>query len=339
MDQMNATAVGILLSLLYIRDVTICFLPEHPRFMKKILLFAAALGALTLGMRAQTVIYSEGFESFNAGDYVGTSPIWTTWTAGQEGTSADAQVTTDFAQEGTKSLHIYQEAAAGGPMDVVMLAGLSEGTYDCSFWMYVPSGASGYYNFQEDMTPGVGWAFEATFGSDGSIAVVKDAAEVATGTFPFDTWFQMHHVMDLDGDAITMLINNPEMGSFVFDSPFGGINFFGFGDGVALGSYYVDGVAIIDGVPSSIGETPAAAPVRPTLSYYPNPARDAIFLKSNTAEGTVRIRTLNGQLAHEQRMTGLDRGQRVSFNLPSGIYFVELTAGGQRIMQRLIVEH
>jgi hypothetical protein len=38
-------------------------------------------------------------------------------------------------------------------------------------------------------------------------------------------------------------------------------------------------------------------------------------------------------------MTGLDRGQRVSFNLPSGIYFVELTAGGQRIMQRLIVEH
>jgi hypothetical protein len=307
--------------------------------MKKPLLLAAALGALTLGLQAQAVIYSEGFESFNVGDYVGSSPIWTTWTAGQEGTTADAQVSADFAQEGTKSLHIYQTAAAGGPMDVVMLAGLTEGAYDCSFWMYVPSGASGYYNFQEDMTPGIGWAFEATFGSDGAISVVKDAAEVATGTFPFDTWFQMHHVMDMDGDAITMRINSTDMGSFVFDSSFGGINFFGFGDGVALGSYYVDGVSIAEGVPSSIGDSPAAAPVRPTLSFYPNPARDAIVLKSNTAEGTVRIRTLNGQLAHEQRMTGLDRGQRVNFNLPSGVYFVELTTGGQRIMQRLIVEH
>ena len=104
-------------------------------------------------------------------------------------------------------------------------------------------------------------------------------------------------------------------------------------------SYYVYGVTIAEGVPSSIGEVPAAAPVRPTLSFYPNPARDAIVLKSNTTEGTVRIRTLNGQLAYEQRMHGLDRGQRVNFNLPSGVYFVELTTGGQRIMQRLIVEH
>jgi hypothetical protein len=38
-------------------------------------------------------------------------------------------------------------------------------------------------------------------------------------------------------------------------------------------------------------------------------------------------------------MSGLERGQRLSFNLQSGIYFVELTAGGQRTMQRLVVEH
>jgi hypothetical protein len=307
--------------------------------MKKPLLLAAAFAVCNLGLQAQAVIYSEGFESFNVGDYIGSSPIWNTWTAGQEGTDVDAQISADFAQEGTKSLHIFQTAAAGGPMDVVMLAGLTEGAYDCSFWMYIPSGSSGYYNFQEDMTPGIGWAFEATFGSDGSISVVKDAAEVATGTFPFDTWFQMHHVMDMDGDAITMRVNNTDLGSFVFDSPFGGINFFGFGDGVALGSYYIDGVTIAEGVPSSIGETPAVAPVRPSLSFYPNPARDAIVVKSNTTEGLVRIRTLNGQLAHEQRINGLDHGQRLSFNLPSGVYFVELTTGGQRIMQRLIVEH
>ncbi len=307
--------------------------------MKKLLLSAAAFIAISAGMTAQTVIYSEGFESFNVGDYVGTSPIWTTWVAAQEGTDADAQVTAEVAHEGTNSLHIFQTAAAGGPMDVVMLAGLTEGAYDCSFWMYVPAGASGYYNFQEDMTPGVGWAFEATFNGDGTISVVKDAAEVATGTYPFDTWFQMHHVMDMDGDAITMAIDGTSMGSFLFDSPFGGINFFGFGDGVALGSYFVDDVAIAEAVPSSVVAPSAGAPARLSLSFSPNPARDAITLKSSASEGTVRVRALNGQLVHEQRMSGLERGQRLSFNLQSGIYFVELTAGGQRTMQRLVVEH
>lgn len=307
--------------------------------MKHLLLTAAAFVTFASGMSAQTVIYAEGFESFNVGDYVGSSPIWTTWTAGQEGTDADAQVTSEVAHEGVNSLHIYQTAAAGGPMDVVMLAGLSEGAYDCSFWMYVPSGASGYYNFQEDMTPGVGWAFEATFGADGSISVVKDAAEVATGTFPFDTWFQMHHVMDMDGDAITMGIDGTTMGSFLFDSPFGGINFFGFGDGTALGSYFVDDVAIAEAVPSSVVAPAAAEPTRLSLGFSPNPARDAITVKSNATEGTVRVRALNGQLVHEQRLTGLDRGQRLNFNLQSGIYFVELTSNGQRTMQRLVVEH
>ena len=36
--------------------------------MKKLLLSAAAFIAISAGMTAQTVIYSEGFESFNVGD-------------------------------------------------------------------------------------------------------------------------------------------------------------------------------------------------------------------------------------------------------------------------------
>jgi hypothetical protein len=149
----------------------------------------------------------------------------------------------------------------------------------------------------------------------------------------------MHHVMDMDGDAITMAIDGTSMGSFLFDSPFGGINFFGFGDGGALGSYFEDDVAIAEAVPSSVVAPSAVAPARLSLSFSPNPARDAITLKSSASEGTVRVRALNGQLVHEQRMSGLERGQRLSFNLQSGIYFVELTAGGQRTMQRLVVEH
>ena len=55
----------------------------------------------------------------------------------------------------SNSVHIYAATAAGGPMDVVLLAGLDEGVYDASMWMYIPDGSSAYYNVQEDQSPGV----------------------------------------------------------------------------------------------------------------------------------------------------------------------------------------
>ena len=51
---------------------------------------------------------------------------------------------------GANSLHIFATSAAGGPLDVVMLAGLNEGVYVGSWMMYVTDGNSAYYNVQED---------------------------------------------------------------------------------------------------------------------------------------------------------------------------------------------
>ena len=47
-------------------------------------------------------------------------------------------------------------------MDLYFPIGL-ETTYDVSFNLYVPSGYSAYINVQEQLSPGVAWAFDIVF--------------------------------------------------------------------------------------------------------------------------------------------------------------------------------
>ena len=199
-------------------------------------------------------LYEEGFEGFAPGDYVTDSPIWIPWAPGQEGTDGDAQISDEQAHTGENSLHIYANSAAGGPLDVVMLVGLDEGVYTASWMMYVTDGNSAYYNIQEDVSPGVGWAFDVTFAFTGDLQVVMDGATVGSGVFPIEEWFEVRHDLDLDNDMITLTIAGNVVGSFTFDSPFGGVNFFGYGDGTTVGNWFVDDMEIHDGTE---GEDPA----------------------------------------------------------------------------------
>jgi hypothetical protein len=110
--------------------------------------------------------------------------------------------------------------------------------------MFIPETYSGYYNIQEDTAPGVGWAFDVTFASSGDFQVVADAVTVAVGSFPLGQWFEIHHLVDMDNDTVTLTIDGVTGNSFPFDSPFGGINFFSYGDGVSLPFYIVDDIEI-----------------------------------------------------------------------------------------------
>ena len=199
-------------------------------------------------------IYSQSFEGFSPGDYVSDDPNWITWGAGQEGTDGDAQISDEQAHTGENSLHIYANSAAGGPLDVVMLVGLDEGVYTASWMMYVTDGNSAYYNIQEDVSPGVGWAFDVTFAFTGDLQVVMDGATVGSGVFPIEEWFEVRHDLDLDNDLITLTIAGNVVGSFTFDSPFGGVNFFGYGDGTTVGNWFMDDMEIHDGTE---GQVPA----------------------------------------------------------------------------------
>ena len=298
--------------------------------MKNILLLAGLV--FSVSAISQDILYDEGFEGFAVGDFVSDSPVWATWD-NAPGSLTDAQITDEQAHEGANSLKIYAGSPAGGPMDVIMTAGLDGDVYDCSFWMYIPTGATGYFNLQEDQAPGVGWAYEVTFEGDGSMIIVADAVEVGSGSFPLDTWFHVSNLMDMDSDNVTVAVDGTTVGNFMFDSPFGAINFYAAGDGVNLPTYYIDDYMIATATPSNVAEATNAI----GFTFGPNPAANYINIQGQPSDATLRIHALNGQLVLEQNMTSLDRGARVELDLDNGIYFVELVSGTQRTTQRLVI--
>lgn len=296
------------------------------------ILFGAALGVVH-PVSGQTY-YEQNFDGFAVGDYIGSQDSWMTW-SDNPGSTEDAQISDDFAASGANSLHIFQTAQAGGPMDVVFVSGISEGHINVSFKMYVPSGGSAYYNFQEATTPGTAWAFDVVFANVGQFLVSIDQTPAGTGDFPLDAWFEMNHDINLDTDEVTISIDGTEVGTFAYDgAAFGGINFFGFGDEIELGNYFIDDLMVAEAV--SVQEF---APASLEFNMGPNPARNSIVLQSNVDNAQVRVLGLNGQLVQQMNGLNLRQGFRMDFNLNEGIYFVEVVNAGQRSIQRLVVQN
>lgn len=287
------------------------------------------MATMSLGQQ----LYVEDFEGYAAGDYVTTdNPLWTTWT-NNPGTDEDGLITNSEAHSGANSLNIIGQS---GPMDVVLIAGLTSGSYECNWFMKIPANYAGYYNVQENTVPGVAWAFETTFAEDGTFEVVMDANVVASGSYPVDQWFELKHQVDLDNDFIQIYINDVWAGAWTFDSNLGGVNFFGTGTATAVGNWFLDDLSI--GLATF---TLNAAEVEPQLelSFGPNPATNTINLVGNVDQAWVRILGLNGRLVHESLVNGLNRGAQLDLNLVDGIYFIELTEGERRTMQRLVISH
>ena len=298
--------------------------------MKQFLLPCALLFCGSLF--AQTPILEEDFEAYEVGAYIGeSSSVWSTW-SGTTGTDEDGIVSDDYANSGTKSLNIFG-SAAGGPMDVYLPMGLDD-PYEVSFQILIPTGSSAYMNIQENLAVAVAWAFDLVFDTNGNVNLSIDETPVTEwGSAPFDhdAWNAVNLFMDPVSDRAEIYINGQLLGNIPFDAQIGGINFFGFGDGVSAGLYYIDDVVVVECETVGVEETDLA------LSFGPNPATDFIQLSSNTAEGTVRIMALNGQIVAEHYLTSLESGSRINLDLDNGIYLVELTSNDISTMRKLVV--
>ena len=67
---------------------------------------------------AQT--FSDDFESYTIGSYLGSSSAdWTTW-SGTEGGAEDVQITDNNASSGSNSIYFSSTSPNGGPADVVL---------------------------------------------------------------------------------------------------------------------------------------------------------------------------------------------------------------------------
>lgn len=283
-------------------------------------------------------LLSEDFEGYAVGDYISLvgepAGAWNTWTDGNAGTTMDAQISDEAALSGANSLKIYG-GIAGGPMDIMLLAGIT-GAYEVTFNILVPEGNSGYYNVQENIIPGTSWAFECNLNGNGSVNYnIDGGAYTLDASYTQGEWLKIAHLIDTDSDLMHVYFNDEYVGQLPFDGvEIGGVNFYAAGDGLTTPTYYIDDVfvdvtdEVVDGV-----EEQALA-----LSFGPNPAQNGIFLQANVAQATVRILSLDGKVVSEKLYTNLQAGTHIQLDLNNGLYFVELSDGNIRNTQRLVIQ-
>lgn len=300
--------------------------------MKQFLLPALLLTAGALNAQ----LYTEDFDGYAVGDYIAVegAPAWAVWTAGNEGGDMDAQVSDEAALSGTQSLKVFGNVA-GGPMDVVLVAGL-EGAYEVTFNMLIPEGNSGYYNVQENQIVATAWAFDCFLNTDGSMVYNIDGADVAYATYTPGEWLKLTHLIDTDSDLMHLYLNDEYVAQLPYDGgQIGGVNFYALGDGNTPPTYYLDDV-LVDITDPVVDNVQVVAPLE--CVFGPNPAQDFVRVQANMDNALVRVLALDGKVVLEEQRNDLVTGAQLDLNLDNGIYLLELTNGSKRVTQRLVVQ-
>lgn len=176
------------------------------------------IAALFVGSSVQAQLFTDDFEGYATGSYVGPqSTNWTTWSgAAGEGTSEDVMVTEAQASSGTKSIYFSSTAASGGPQDVILDFGpvFNSGifTYESDF--YINSGKNAYFNFQANNTVGQVWALNVNMNA-GQI-VIDDAItpDLAIGTYSPATWFTLKIEANLTLNVWKAYVNDVQFGQW-----------------------------------------------------------------------------------------------------------------------------
>ncbi|GAB5418401.1 MAG: hypothetical protein Crog4KO_14950 [Crocinitomicaceae bacterium] len=151
------------------------------------------LSSLIAASSVNAQIFSDDFESYNVGDYIGpTSTEWTTW-SGTEGGAEDVQVTSAQASSGSNSIYFSSTDANGGPQDVILDFGqqYTDGIFVFESDFYVDAGNNAYFNFQGTSTPGTTWSMNCNM-ANGIISLDDGVtADLALGSYTADTWFTL----------------------------------------------------------------------------------------------------------------------------------------------------
>ena len=212
--------------------------------MKKVLfLFCLAFSCVML--QAQTVVYSDNFDSYTAGQQLCSqnNTNWTTW-SNTPGTAEDAYISTEQANSGNNSLKI-----AGSNDIIYRFSNQTSGVFDVEFKYYVPSTGSGaYFNMQHYYNPGVEWAFESYLYNSGTGYIKVNGANT-NFSYPSNEWFPIKIHVDLDNNSATLTVNNTDVLTWTFSNTgddangicqLGSVNFYAGAPNSASGTYYVD---------------------------------------------------------------------------------------------------
>lgn len=213
--------------------------------MKKQLLLILVL-FISVGLNAQTTIFSENFDSLTADQYVtDQQPLLWPWTGA---VAEKSYVRNTQSHSPNNSMEVVNDN------DMLYdFGGKTSGIYYVSFWMYVDTGA--YFNIEHAF--GSSWAFSFYFKPGGTCDLIEGGT-THTFNYALNTWMQIELDFNLEVDSATATVDGTEIASWLFsneENAPGGVNqldvidFYGLHDvstGVPLSVYYVDDFEFVE---------------------------------------------------------------------------------------------
>ncbi len=173
--------------------------------MNKILLSISLIFSFSILTSAQQTVFSDDFESYLAGQQLACqNPTdWTTWTSAPCG-GEDAMISTAQALSGTKSFVVVPVNDLVKPLNDI-----SSGKWEMRWSMYLPTGRAAYFNTLSIFAAGTSeWAMQAYLNVGGTGTLDAGATSAATFSYPYNTWFPVSVIVDIDNDLAEFWLNN-----------------------------------------------------------------------------------------------------------------------------------
>ncbi|MCF8269634.1 MAG: Omp28-related outer membrane protein [Crocinitomicaceae bacterium] len=181
--------------------------------MKKIYLLVAGLAAFNLNAQ----LFSDNFDAYTAGQYLGPQSLtWSTW-SGTEGGNEDVQISSTNASSAPNAIYFSSTAANGGPQDVVLKFGqlYNSGVFTLQNKFYVNAGKKGYYNIQGALTIGNLWALNVNLNS-GQLTIDDGITpNLVVSSYPESAWFELKIEANLTLHVWKAYVNGNLVGTWV----------------------------------------------------------------------------------------------------------------------------
>jgi hypothetical protein len=166
--------------------------------MKKVLLSLSLIFVFSVLSIAQVTVFSDNFDSYLAGEQLACqNPTdWTTWSSLPCDPVEDGYVSSNYAHSGSNSFVIVQNND-----QVHEIGPYTSGKWEINWQMYVPTGASGYFNTLSIFAGASSeWGMQAFLNVGGAGTLDAGGQTAATFSYPNDAWIFVQVIVDLDLD-------------------------------------------------------------------------------------------------------------------------------------------
>jgi hypothetical protein len=301
------------------------------------------IGILLLSVSVNAQIFTDNFDTYTTGALGPQSTSWTTW-SGVEGGAEDGIVSTAQASSGANSIYFSSTTVDGGPQDCVLDFGTmyTSGvcTYESKF--YVVSGKSAYLNLQATQTVGTTWAIEV-YMINGTLSIDDGTTlDVATSSYTPATWFTFKIQANLTSGLWEAFINGSSIGTWNNSvNTLASLNLYPLqGD-----EFYVDDVKLYYQTSPGAGiDEQSKDKLDAMFQIYPNPtSSDAAVMINLSAESSVEMKVIDmsGKVISTMDCGTMNGASTIDLNtagMKAGVYLIELSVSGDKVVKRLIIE-